>query len=368
MSATRRDWASGRDRLLWLALPLGVGLAGLVALLLLGIAGRAGVMPSYLAAWLFWLSVPVGALAVVMVLELAGYSESATATALRPLLLLLPLAAVFILPVLLRLPALYGWVRAPLAGFAGGWYTPGFFVARSLVYLVAWSLLGLAFLRPHRFRDRRGLAGFGLIIHFTIGSLAATDWAMSITPGLNSAVFGLVVIVGQCSLAVAAGLVLTAGGLNAVTLRRVVWLMVAVLGASAFLQFVQYLTIWSADLPHEIVWYQQRMGAGLVVPWFGLAVLVLGGAAMLPVRLSAVNGLVVGLASLVVLAQALAMLWTITPSFAGAWRLGLPDLLALAGIGGVMVALLGFTSGRARGEPPMMPARFALAGASHGRG
>lgn len=366
MSATLHRRSSARDRGLWLLLPLGVGLAGLAILIALGLSGGARVMPSYLAAWLFWLSVPVGALAAVMALELAGYSESATATALRPLLLLLPLAAVFILPVLARLPALYGWVHAPLPGFAGGWYTIGFFVARSLVYLVVWSLLALLFLRPHRFRDRRGLAGFGLVVHFCIGSLAAFDWAMSIAPGLDSSLFGLVTIVGQCSLAVATGLLLTASGLNAPTLRRAAWLMVAVLAASAFLQFVQYLTIWSADLPREISWYQQRMGVGLIVPWFGLIVLLLAGVLMLPRRLSAVSGLVAALAGLVVLSQALAELWTITPSFAGAWHLGLADVLALIGIGGVMVALFGVTSGRARGEPPLIPARFAVAGARHG--
>ncbi len=366
MSPTGRSPSTGRDRLLWLLLPLGVGVAGLVVLLLLGLAGGVRVMPSYLAAWLFWLSVPVGALAVVMVLELAGYSETATATAMRPLLVLLPLGAVFMLPVLVRLPALYGWVQAPPPGFAGGWYSAGFFVVRSLVYLVAWSLLALAFLRPHRFRDRRGLAGFGLIVHFSVGSLAALDWAMSITPGLNSAVFGLVVIVGQCSLAVATGLMLTAGGLNAPTLRKAAWLMVAVLAASAFLQFVQYLTIWSADLPHEIAWYQARMGAGVIVPWFGVALLVVSSSLMLPTRLSAVGGLVAALAALVVLLQALATYWTITPSYTGAWRLGLADAMALLGIGGVMVAVFGVTSGRARGEPPLIPARFALTGAGHG--
>ncbi len=367
MSTTARVPPTGRDRVLWLLLPLGVGVAGLLILLVLGAAGGVRVMPSYLAAWLFWLSVPVGALAVVMVLELAGYSETATAAAMRPLLVLLPLGAVFMLPVLVRLPALYGWVHAPLPGFAGGWYTTGFFVARSLVYLLAWSLLALAFLRPHRFRDRRGLAGFGLVVHFSIGSLAALDWAMSITPGLNSSVYGLVVIVGQCSLAVATGLVLTAGGLNAPTLRKAAWLMVAVLAASAFLHFVQYLTIWSADLPREIAWYQARRGAGVMVPWFGVIVLVLSSSLMLPTRLSAVGGLVAGLAALVVLVQALAVYWTITPSFSGVWHLGLADLLALLGIGGVMVALFGVTSGRARGEPPLIPARFALVGAGHGR-
>lgn len=360
-----RAQGSQRDRALWLVLPLGVGVIGLVVLLVLGLSGSR-VMPSYLAGWLFWLSVPVGALAAVMVLELAGYSETATAAALRPLLILLPLAAIFILPVLVRLPGLYGWVRQPLPGFAAGWYTTGFFVARSIVYLVAWSLLALAFLRPHRFRDRRGMAGLGLIVHFSIGSLAALDWAMSISPGLDSSLFGLVIIVGQCSLAIAVGLMLTAGGLNAATLRRAVWLMIAVLAASAFLQFVQYLTIWSADLPHEIMWYQQRLGAGVIVPWFGVIVLVGSGVLMLPTRLSSTNGLVVTLAALVVLAQALALLWTITPSFSGAWQLSLADLLALFGIGGLMVALFGVTSGRARGEPPLIPARFALTGARRG--
>ena len=271
------------------------------------------------------------------------------AAALRPLLLGLPLAAVFVVPVLLRLAPLFVWVGPPMQGVAGAWFTPGFFIARSLVYLVAWSLLALAFLRPHRYRDRQGLAGFGLLIHLVIGTLAASDWAMSVAPGLNSSLFGLLVIVGQCSLAIAFGLMGAAGGLDAPSLRRFSWLMVATLAASAFLHFVQYLIIWSADLPREIVWYQQRIGGlGEATLWFGLAALVLSTGLMLPRQLSSMNGMVAGLAGVVVVAHGLEMLWLITPSFAGYFALGLPDLLALVGIGGLMLALLGASGKRAR--------------------
>ena len=48
----------------------GVGL--LVAAWLLGRLAGAALMPSYLADWLFWSALPMGALPVVMLLDLAG--------------------------------------------------------------------------------------------------------------------------------------------------------------------------------------------------------------------------------------------------------------------------------------------------------
>lgn len=321
-------------------LPLGLGLLGLVLLLLTAAAGTSSVMPSYLAAWLFWLSIPVGALASIMTLELAGHGRGPGATALRPLLLLLPLAALFVLPVLFRLAPLYGWVGQPMQGLAGAWFTRGFFITRTIIYLLAWSLLSLAFLSPPRDRNRQGLAGFGLLIHLVIGTLAATDWAMSFAPGLASSLFGLIVIAAQCSLAVAVALMLGAGSFDQRSRRRFAWLMVATLAGSAYLQFVQYLIVWSADLPREIVWYQQRVsGFGAVALWFGVAALVLATVLILPRQLSATAGLLATLAGMVVAVNLIEMLWLITPSFAGRFVLGLPDLLALVGIGGLMTAL-----------------------------
>ena len=71
-------------------------------------------MPSYLANWLFWSSLPFGALPVVMMLDLAGPRAGfGLEPALRRLLLLMPLAALLLIPVLVWPGALFGWATRP---------------------------------------------------------------------------------------------------------------------------------------------------------------------------------------------------------------------------------------------------------------
>ena len=63
----------------------------------------ASAMPSYLADWLFWSSLPLGALPVVMLLDLAGPDAGfGLEPALRSLLWLTPLAGLLMIPVLMR--------------------------------------------------------------------------------------------------------------------------------------------------------------------------------------------------------------------------------------------------------------------------
>ena len=59
----------------------------------------ASAMPSYLADWLFWSSLPFGALPVVMLLDLAGTGcRLRLEPALRRLLMLTPVAGLLLIP------------------------------------------------------------------------------------------------------------------------------------------------------------------------------------------------------------------------------------------------------------------------------
>jgi len=226
--------------------------------------------------------------------------------------------------------------------------------------LLVWSALALLFLRPGR---PRALALLGLVVHLFAATLLAMDLAMAVAPGLNSTAYGLVLIASQCGIAFSAAVLLAAlpraaarapaaapgaPGLPGSVIATLLWL----LAAWMFLQFNQYLVIWSANLPREIVWYQQRdAGLGRAAEWFGLlAFLVPLLAATVP-RLARDARVLAGLAGLVLLMHLVETLWLITPSFRGAFTLSLADLLGLAGIGGVLCALLVLTRGRIVAEP-----------------
>ncbi len=294
------------------------------------------IMASYLAAWLFCLSVPVGALPVVCGLELAGLGGSLHTGYLRWLLLLMPVAALAGLPVLFFLPSLYPWVSHPLHGFAGAWWSPVPFAVRSVAYLAVWTVLALlsaqppqantrppqANTRPPQAAARAGLCCAGLVLHVAVGTLAATDWIMSLTPGLNAAGFGLLVLAGQSALALGAGVLLV----PARPAGAAPWLVTAMVAWGA-MQFTQYLIIWSANQPGEIAWYIQRGGAlGDAASWAGAAVLLLCVALLGPAWLAGRRFVLAGCGAAVVLVQMAATLWLVTPSIRGRFTLALPDL------------------------------------------
>jgi len=315
------------------------GVAVLTVGVILALLGMK-IMPAYLAAVLFWLALPLGALPVLMGFELAGPVPSAVALgpSLRRLLVLLPAAAVLMIPVLLRLPALYPWPAHRPAGFAGVWYAPVSFDIRAVVYLLLWVALGLAFARAPGLRPRRGLAAGGLILHVVLITLAATDWVMSVQPGLHSSSFGLLVMFAQVNAAIAVAILLAVFDAEGRDLPDgVASLLLASLGLWMFLQFTQFLTVWSADLPAEIAWYSLRTaGLGAAAEWFGLIATVVP--LLLLHRQARRAGVVAAMAALVLLAHLVEMLWLVTPSLRGRLVVTLADVLALIGTGCLALA------------------------------
>ncbi len=298
-------------------------------------------MPSYLACWLFFLAAPLGALPVVMALELAGAGDGPLPRALRRLLPALPIAALLAIPLLLGLHSLYGWSRNPLPGFAGAWLRPGLVIGRWIVLLAVWCLLGLIYMRPSPpggGRWRRALAGPGLLLHLVMATLAAVDWLWSLQPQLNASVFGLLVIVIQCGIGVSVALLLAAVAGEPEAVSSGAGLLLALLGAWMFLQFSQFLVIWSADLPNEIVWYQQReAGLGRAAEWFALLCFVLPLLVLLPRGFGRSAGAVAAMAALVLLLHLVEAWWLVTPAFRGRFSIAWSDLLLLLGIGGVVI-------------------------------
>ena len=325
--------------------PLGrvtLGLAGLAAITLIVTAAFGmPVMPSYLAGWLFCLALPLGALPVVMLLDLAGVSDWAILLPLRRILLLQPALSLAAIPVLLGAGGLYhrpGSASPPPAG----WMATGFFDGRMVVLLLVWTGMALIFGREPSRGPRPGLAALGLCLHLVLGTLAALDWLLSLDPGMNASAFGLVAISMQVSTALCVAvlaLALPSHG-RPVPAEATPLLLVAI-GVWMFLHFIQFLVIWSGNLPREIVWYQHRIGGlGGTALWFGFTAAVLALAALLPRRLSRTPWILASAAVMLLLVHLTEMLWLVTPGFRGRFTLSLPDLGAVLGIAGLGCGLL----------------------------
>ena len=227
----------------------------------------------------------------------------------------------------------------------------GALVGRMIVMLLLWSVLALVFMRPPRRAPRTAMAAAGLCLHLVIGTVAAFDWVMALDPQLNSSLFGLLAMSSQISVALCAAVFVqaVAGGDRPLPAETGALLLVTI-GSWTFLHFVQFLIIWSADLPTEIGWYQDRTGGlGGAAIWFGVASVVLAFATILPRRLARNGVLLASVSAMLLLVHLLESLWMVTPSLRRHFDLPLPDLLAILSMAGLATGML--LSPRMRHEP-----------------
>jgi hypothetical protein len=326
-----------------------VGLLALVGCLLLGLRAPRVVLLSYLFAWLFWLAPALGSVGLLMIHALTGGDWG---LALRPALLAasrrLPLMALLLLPVLIGVAVLFPWAGPhaasdPALDRQRWWLDAPFFVARAAAVWVLWLWLAHG-MRRRLDTPRAGrFAAGGLIVYALSVSVAAVDWVVSLVPRWHSTTFGVLLATAQ--LLAAAGLavgVSVAGRDSAAAAwmpRRLndlgSILMVLVL-AWGYLAFVDYLTVWIADLPSETVWYLPRVKTGW--RWLGaflvLFHLALPFAVLLSRRAKRRAAWLAGVGWWLFLAQIGYVAWLVLPGLrtsALAWS----DPLAWIGIGGL---------------------------------
>ena len=323
-------------------------LLGLGALALAVLAGGSrGAAASYLAAWLALLAFPVGALPIAIVMECFGLrrhdrGEGELSKALRRLVGLMPVAAFLGLPVLLAVGRIYPWIdAAPATPLAAVWFTLPLFTLRVIVYLAAWIWLAARFAIPTDVADD-GRTISGVALHAVVGTLAITDLVGSLDHRLGSSLEGLLVLTAWSGLALAAAILLAPeeptpiGRGRAVPGQDRLVPLVVLLSLWAFLHFVQFLIVWSANLPQEVLWYLARGG------WLGRALASLGGAVVL---LGALATLRPGrpttrvLAAVVVVLHAVEMFWFVTPALRDRFVIRWSDAFAAMAVGCLAVAL-----------------------------
>jgi hypothetical protein len=139
-----------------------------------------------------------------------------------------------------------------------------------------------------RFRTLSAPALLFLVLTITF---AVTDWVMSLDPHWFSTILGLMFVAGfgLSAFALTIAVLATVGPVGALTGRLsprhfhdLGKLLLAFTMLWAYLNFSQFLIIWSGNLPEEIPWYVERMRGGwgvvaisLVVGHFALPFLLL---------------------------------------------------------------------------------------------
>jgi hypothetical protein len=327
---------------------------------------------SWLLGFLFWVGVAVGSLGLAMLNQLTGglwgavprrFHEAAGRT--------LPYLAIAFLPVLLGAATLYPWARPeaaqdPVLHSKAAYLNLPFFAVRAAAYFVVWSTLAhflSAWSRqqdetpdPARAARLRGLSGIGLVLLALTTTFAAIDWGMSLAPHWFSTMYGVLFIVGWTLTALSFTIVLLArvAGeppfdtvLRPVTVHDLGKLLLTFTMLWAYVNFSQFLIVWSGNISDETPFYLRRLQGGwqllaiaLIVFHFALPFALL---LSRPLKRNARSLAVV--AWLMLLMQAVDLYWLIVPDFLGHDAAAAPlrvhwlDLAAVLGIGGLWLYL-----------------------------
>ncbi|MBM3225584.1 MAG: hypothetical protein FJZ47_17545, partial [Candidatus Tectomicrobia bacterium] len=258
---------------------------------------------SYLLAWLFWVGLSLGCLALSMLHHLVGGAWGALIVRLLEAgARLLPVLACAGVPLLWHLELLYPWARPELVAadellrHKVPYLNIPFFTQRAVGYFVIWS--ALAWLLPVLARrvDRlahpdatRGLrralqilSAGGIVLHALAVTFAAVDWMMSLEPAWYSTIYGILWLVGHLVVTLAGAILMVATLAEAQPLGNVARpsvahdlgnLLLAFVMLWTYVSFAQFLVIWAANLPEEIPWYLARTQGGW--EWVAITLVVL---------------------------------------------------------------------------------------------
>jgi hypothetical protein len=358
-------------------LPAMIGMVALIVCAGAWIADPIDMARAWLTIALLALGFPLGALMLLMLDELTGgrWGE-AIRPWLRAIAATLPLALLAFVPLLFSLPAIFSWAGditslSLTARHKLAYLNPPDLILRFVVCAVLW--LGLAFALgiwgerlPWLRRHRPVVSGIGLGLHALVFTVFATDWMVSLEPDFYSTIYPMMVASAHLVLVLAAillipGLARRRGGTPTSTLGEdLAKILVSAVLSWAYLAFMQWIIIWSGDLPDEIGWYLNRMNGGW--QWVLWTVVLLGFAVPFAGLISTRGKRDPRWLRVIVAAtfagQVLLGIWRIAPAFPASpllLMLLLPATLALGGLG---VAAAGFF---------VMPRPAALQGGMDGR-
>lgn len=305
-------------------------------------------LASYLAAAVAWSAIPIGALAVLLTSYLVrgGWTEGLHAS-LTAAALTLPVAALLFTPVLVAAPWLYPWAaEAGRHGALQGIYlTPWFFIARTIVYFIVWTMLALWARNAWGDLDRmKRAASAGLILYAITGSFAGIDWIESLSPEFHSSIYGLLFITFQLLTGFAFAVFIVLQQRRQTLRYGDIFLSILMLWA--YVHAMQYIVIWSGDIPDEVVWYLRRSSNGWGVVLAALVILqfVIPFFAMLSERVRYGREPLLVIAGATLVLRFVEAFWLVLPSAsAGGPALVLTIPATVMAIGGVWLLAFGET-------------------------
>jgi hypothetical protein len=350
---------------------LGIGLVFTLVSVVLAWVSPDQFFRAYLLAFMAWLGVTLGSMAILMIRHLTGGGWGVVIRRiLGAAMRCIPLMALLFVPLLFGLPRLYVWAR-PLDSIADAhlrqhlavltqtYLSVHGFMVRAIVYFAIWNLLSFLLTRWSVEQDRPGardhsarfkaVSGPGLILYgFTI-SFAAIDWVMSIDPSWISTIFGLLVLIGEVLSAMCFAVVVERILVNYKPMSELLkpdyvhdhgkWMLVFIM-MWAYFAFSQWLIIWAGNLPEEITWYMTRLSGGwaYVGLWLVLFHFAVPFVLLLSRPFKRDIRRLVWLAIWLLLMRFLDLVWMIEPNYSARVQVTLADVVVPVAMGGLWLA------------------------------
>lgn len=339
--------------------------------------------PAYLVGFLFWFTISMGCLGILMIQHLTGGNwghgirrplEAAAKT--------MPLMLVVFIPIIIFSDKLYRWTHADeiiKLGEKTKYLNTTFFSVRAIIYFLIFSALAFILSKLSLEQDKtttssqavdvaqkcRNISGPGLLLCSLLVTFASVDWVMSLDPHWFSTIFGILFI-GGCLLSSFSFMIIVLsrimdreGVKGKITTKHFFDLgkfLLAMVMLWAYFNLSQLLIMWSANLPEEIVWYIHRrsggwqyVGPALVVLHFAVPFLILLSRALKkkPTMLATVAG---GL----MIMHLVDLFWLVFPEFNGGVISPISVVMTLVTTGVIGAVWLGLFFKNLSGSP-MVP-------------
>ena len=270
-----------------------VGAAALVICAVGAFFSPAQFFRAYLTAYQFFLGIALGSLGILMIYYLTGGAwgflirrilEATTRT--------LPLLAILFVPIACGLPKLYLWAQPEMVAESKNlqhkqlYLNEPFFWVRALLFFLSWSVLAYFLNARSRQQDQTGdpnlarkltrMSALGLVVYGLTITFASVDWIMSLQPAFRSTIFGPIVASGELlsghafALLVLAWLLTRPGMVKLASVEAIGDLgnlLLTFLVIWSYLVWFQFMLIWMANLPNEVIWYLPRTSGG----WYWVA-------------------------------------------------------------------------------------------------
>jgi hypothetical protein len=259
---------------------------------------------AWLLAFMFYYSIALGALFMVMVHHLtdAGWSVGIRRFCEHLASLLFPALFLLFLPIGLLGPKIYHWMnlspatndlvaaKQPVFNTAGFWIT-------SAVFFGLWWLLSSRLRSLSLAQDKTGAAeithkmrfysGWGIVAFALVLTFSGVLWMQAVQYQWFSAIYGVYFFASSIWASLAVIYIISVSLLRRKILAPVLkphyfyFIGVLLLGftlLSAYAEFAQYFVVWNANMPQETFWYLIRENDG----WWGLSMVLILGKVFIP--------------------------------------------------------------------------------------